>query len=244
MGSGKTTLLHTLTGTLSWHGVYMLLESWAVMVVDAPPFAGTQWWKKYGRDCVIIEADQFKSVDPVYALLTEARLPNAAEKVHAYSTKVREPSSKGASRRYAGGVARGPHLHFCRDAPGGGGALLVGRQLSAGHRLRQHPRVGAISAPDARDGARLAAQVWMWLRAAMPTEVSDDTWTKSPPVQSRYLRGPGYVQHADGSVTERYWVKDGVIPREKAPVPYRVQLVGVFIAPELAVERAIVRRCV
>lgn len=58
-----------------------------------------------------------------------------------------------------------------------------------------------------------------------------------------YRRGPGYVERADGATEkEQYWEVDGEVPPGQEPAPYRVELVGVYVRPEVAVRRAIIRR--
>ncbi len=43
-------------------------------------------------------------------------------------------------------------------------------------------------------------------------------------------------------VEERYWEIEAELPRDQQLTPYRVELVGVFVRPEVAVRRAIIRR--
>lgn len=62
-----------------------------------------------------------------------------------------------------------------------------------------------------------------------------------------YRRGPGYVEEKHGGgnkkdVREQYWEVDGDVPPGQEPAPYRVELVGVYVRPEVAVRRAIIRR--
>eukprot|EP00123_Amoebidium_parasiticum_P016497 comp23458_c0_seq1/m.39168 comp23458_c0_seq1/g.39168 ORF comp23458_c0_seq1/g.39168 comp23458_c0_seq1/m.39168 type:complete len:630 (-) comp23458_c0_seq1:353-2242(-) len=56
-----------------------------------------------------------------------------------------------------------------------------------------------------------------------------------------YRRGPGYVVQGDGSVSEQYWVPVGPC---SPGVPYRIEMVGVTVDPDVAVQRAIVRQVV
>ena len=63
-----------------------------------------------------------------------------------------------------------------------------------------------------------------------------------------YKRGPGYVAQTDLAtgaptrVVEQYWEVEGPVPPGKEPAPYRVELVGVYVRPEVAIRRAIIRR--
>jgi len=83
-----------------------------------------------------------------------------------------------------------------------------------------------------------------------------------------YKRGPGYVEvpspHPSSSTTtttseggreggreggspmmvaeEKYWEIEAELPKDQQAVPYRVELVGVYVRPEVAVRRAIIRR--
>jgi hypothetical protein len=76
--------------------------------------------------------------------------------------------------------------------------------------------------------------------------------------EHEYEVGPGYQQHADGSVTERYWLRtgarcaatrhdsggpDGVNGNSCAALqPYQIELIGVTCDPKLAVARGIWRK--
>lgn len=67
--------------------------------------------------------------------------------------------------------------------------------------------------------------------------------------QHSYRRGPGYLEQqpdsAEGgkkTVVEQYWEVEGPVPPGQEPAPYRVELVGVYVRPEVAVRRAIIRR--
>lgn len=53
-----------------------------------------------------------------------------------------------------------------------------------------------------------------------------------------YKRGPGYVEQADPAtggraVVEQYWEIEGPVAPGKEPAPYRVELVGVYVRPEV-----------
>jgi len=41
---------------------------------------------------------------------------------------------------------------------------------------------------------------------------------------------------------EKYWEIETELPKDQQAVPYRVELVGVYVRPEVAVRRAIIRR--
>ena len=64
--------------------------------------------------------------------------------------------------------------------------------------------------------------------------------------QHAYRRGPGYVEgtteRGEKGVLEQYWEVEGPVPPGQEPAPYRVELVGVYVRPEVAVRRGIIRR--
>ncbi|GAB5035525.1 p-loop containing nucleoside triphosphate hydrolases superfamily protein [Nannochloropsis oceanica] len=169
----------------------------------------TEFWRKHGQHVVSVEADHFKAIDPVYQLLTRAKLPKASEQVHNYSTQAAEELFLSA-------------LKFRRD-------IIFDSTLA-------------------------------WAPFLMQTldMVRDNRHT--------YKRGPGYVETPspppstgsnNGSISgengkeggsssmvveERYWAIETTLPRDQQVTPYRVELVGVFVRPEVAVRRAIIRR--
>ena len=176
MGSGKTTLKKMVTQT--------------------------EFWRRHGQNVVSVEADHFKSVDPVYQLLTRANLPKASEHVHHYSTQAAEELFLSA-------------LKFRRD-------VVFDSTLAWAPFLQQ-------------------------------------TLDMVRDAQHSYKRGPGYVQQQQqqqetaspggqdsaanlGAKEEKYWEVDAELPPDQQAVPYRVELVGVYVRPEVAVRRAIIRR--
>eukprot|EP00667_Euglena_gracilis_P002268 EG_transcript_2269 len=54
-----------------------------------------------------------------------------------------------------------------------------------------------------------------------------------------FCRGPGYQEDEAGNVTEEYWVRGP--PRANPGLPYIVEMIGVTVSPEVAVQRGIVR---
>uniref|UniRef100_A0A7S4CQI9 Zeta toxin domain-containing protein n=1 Tax=Eutreptiella gymnastica TaxID=73025 RepID=A0A7S4CQI9_9EUGL len=58
----------------------------------------------------------------------------------------------------------------------------------------------------------------------------------------QYQRGPGYRKGDDGLVREEYWTRKEELP--VACIPYLVEMVGVTVNPEVAVQRGIVRQII
>jgi hypothetical protein len=148
--------------------------------------ADTPFWRRYGEQVVIIEADSFKTADPLFTSLVELGVADAATVVH--------PES----------VASAEELLL--------DAVQQGRDVVLDGTLAWQP---------------FTAQTVEMVRNSHRYE---------------YRRGPGYHHGPSGEVREQYWIRG---PAQARPgVPYHVEMVGVTVRPEIAVQRGIIRHIV